>query len=462
MLRAIAAPTDLAGCVLWLDAATGVTADGSNKVSQWSDQSGAGNHVTQGNASLAPTVLSSVLNGRPGIQFVNANSTRLERLNTNLVAAGHSYFVVVRVDANAATGADTIFANHQGGASGVSLAVTGGGNFNASHDGVISQIGTTIPIGLPTIASVRHPAVATVLDTLRFGRAASQVNTSGTAAGYTDPGSTANLMLGARRTSGGAYSLFASCTIFEVVVFNRTLTEGEAALVERYLAKKWAILPDRRIASPLEIQNCALWLDAGLGVTESGGVVSQWSDQSGNANHAAQSNASLRPTVTTFSGQPVISFNGSTQYVTLTSNLTNVEATAFAVARYRDTPTGSHRALLSARQNAIYATAPPNGEWAGYTGTEISSGEFMTTALRVHTFRRRNETTSNVAVRSAGVRRAVGSNNSLVNRGQTDIGASVGVQHAPLDLSALLFFNRALSDGEVALVESYLKRRFAL
>lgn len=39
-------PTEIAGLQLWLDAGRGVTKDGSNLVSQWSDLSGQGNHAT--------------------------------------------------------------------------------------------------------------------------------------------------------------------------------------------------------------------------------------------------------------------------------------------------------------------------------------------------------------------------------------------------------------------------------
>jgi hypothetical protein len=50
--------------------------------------------------------------------------------------------------------------------------------------------------------------------------------------------------------------------------------------------------------TPAEITT-ALWLDAADAstITESGGVVSQWDDKSGNSRHAVQSNASLRPSL---------------------------------------------------------------------------------------------------------------------------------------------------------------------
>jgi hypothetical protein len=58
-----------AGLIAWYKADVGVTKDGSNKVSQWDDQSGNGHHLTQPTALNKPTWQASVLNGLPGIQF---------------------------------------------------------------------------------------------------------------------------------------------------------------------------------------------------------------------------------------------------------------------------------------------------------------------------------------------------------------------------------------------------------
>jgi hypothetical protein len=64
-------PTQVAGCVLWLRADIGVAKDGSNRVSTWSDQSGAGNHATQTGANATKPLYSTVQgpNGLPTITF---------------------------------------------------------------------------------------------------------------------------------------------------------------------------------------------------------------------------------------------------------------------------------------------------------------------------------------------------------------------------------------------------------
>ncbi len=68
-------PTRIGGCVLWLRSDLGITKDGSDLVSAWADQSGAGNDATQGTAANKPTWLASQVNGYPALQFNIAGET---------------------------------------------------------------------------------------------------------------------------------------------------------------------------------------------------------------------------------------------------------------------------------------------------------------------------------------------------------------------------------------------------
>ena len=82
-----------ASLALWLDAedTASITLNGSN-VSQWSDKSGNGNHVSQGVASSQPTYLSVGFSGKPSIRsdsndFLEAGTTALGRNVGGLTAA---------------------------------------------------------------------------------------------------------------------------------------------------------------------------------------------------------------------------------------------------------------------------------------------------------------------------------------------------------------------------------------
>jgi hypothetical protein len=60
------------------------------------------------------------------------------------------------------------------------------------------------------------------------------------------------------------------------------------------------------------LANLKLWLKADTGVTQTAGAVSAWNDQSGNLNHALQSEADLQPQLVAneLNGKPVLRFDG--------------------------------------------------------------------------------------------------------------------------------------------------------
>ena len=61
-------PTDIAGCVMWLDATQEAFADGAT-VATWTDRSGNANHATQGTAANRPLFETDGINGLDAITF---------------------------------------------------------------------------------------------------------------------------------------------------------------------------------------------------------------------------------------------------------------------------------------------------------------------------------------------------------------------------------------------------------
>lgn len=59
--------------VLWLKADAGVTYDGSNRISSWTDQSGQGHDATQSTTDEKPLYVSNAVNSQPGIRFDGSN-----------------------------------------------------------------------------------------------------------------------------------------------------------------------------------------------------------------------------------------------------------------------------------------------------------------------------------------------------------------------------------------------------
>jgi hypothetical protein len=67
--------------------------------------------------------------------------------------------------------------------------------------------------------------------------------------------------------------------------------------------------------APTDITGCGLWLDASdaASITAAGGLISQWSDKSGQGNHVVQATSANRPTTgaATLAGMNVVVFDGA-------------------------------------------------------------------------------------------------------------------------------------------------------
>ncbi|GHJ43702.1 peptidase M4 [Catellatospora sp. TT07R-123] len=69
-----------AGSLVWLRADAGVTSS-AGKVSNWADQSGTGHHASMTVAARQPSLVSSVVNGKPVIRFGGSQSLSLVTIN---------------------------------------------------------------------------------------------------------------------------------------------------------------------------------------------------------------------------------------------------------------------------------------------------------------------------------------------------------------------------------------------
>jgi hypothetical protein len=105
--------------------------------------------------------------------------------------------------------------------------------------------------------------------------------------------------------------------LYEVIVFNRCLTEAESSQVMEYLYGKYLPITTYADPSTIDAANLKAWYRPDLGVTVSSGVVSALLDQSGtgDANKDLAASGALRPTwnqsSSTYNYRPTMSFNGS-------------------------------------------------------------------------------------------------------------------------------------------------------
>jgi hypothetical protein len=222
-------PTDFQGCTLWLRADLGVTVV-SGKVSRWEDQSGNGNHVTQGNASSRPTFVanSAISANRPGLTF--SGSQNIDAASALFTGAARRSMLVVYKPSTTATALDIC---GQSGTSGTSQwfmldARTNGDPYLATwaNDIIGPAIDTTAKWALGTYdgttmtlykngVSVGNPLTVTLNtnnETFRIG------------AGY----------------NAGLIEFFQG-DIGEVVVFNRALNATEIARMKMYITTYWSL-----------------------------------------------------------------------------------------------------------------------------------------------------------------------------------------------------------------------------
>jgi len=86
-------PTDIAGCVLWLRSDLGITKDGSDRVSQWADQSGQNNHASQATEAKQPVWTADQYQGLPGLYFDGTDDYMTHLLN---MSASCSVFAIAK------------------------------------------------------------------------------------------------------------------------------------------------------------------------------------------------------------------------------------------------------------------------------------------------------------------------------------------------------------------------------
>jgi hypothetical protein len=161
--------------------------------------------------------------------------------------------------------------------------------------------------------------------------------------------------------TAGAYAVTVSSPFGTSVSSNVTLTVDLFPVIETQ-PQSQALLVGTNVTFSVNVEGSVLpsvssgtlqlWLKADAGVvTNSAGQVSQWQDQSGNANHASQSVANNQPTLVSaarLAGKPAIRFNGiqdnvNGDYLSGTGNVDVPNAlTTFAVYNYfANEPNGS-------------------------------------------------------------------------------------------------------------------------
>jgi len=210
----------------------------------------------------------------------------------------------------------------------------------------------------------------------------------------------------------------------------------------------------------------ALWLDAAdtSTITESGGLVSQWDDKSGNGRNVVQATGANQPTTgtNTQNGLNVITFDGARRLRTA-SETTNSVATVFGVGNHTSTGLGGR--FLSGfstinYQNLLY---PFSGIQTAvlFAGIELN-GPALSVAANKYYFAtwRLNGTSSQVFVQGRGgtVGNAGANSASLATvgaRGDNNLGF---VGH----IAEIIVVFSAVDENTRIVVENYLRNKWGV
>jgi len=237
--------------------------------------------------------------------------------------------------------------------------------------------------------------------------------------------------------------------------------------------------------------NLVVWLNAGnsTSVTQSAGLVSQWSDLSGHAYHFTQSTNAQKPVYGATSGpnsRPGIAFTASSQQYMSTPSLPSSVAFTSGVSSL--TVVNLSAAISSgfprvydfgngANNNCIwfgrFGTSNDLG-YEGRTGATIAQTYTTTTPAIVngtHTIHGTVNTLSAVAHYKAGATFTSGGTSgsttfvpNTVTRSNNYIGRSnwAADEYYGGTMSEILFYNKALNTSERRILENYLSAAWAL
>lgn len=299
-----------------------------------------------------------------------------------------------------------------------------------------------------------------------------------------------------------------SGNIYEILVYNSTLSNTDRQNVEGYLAWKWglqaslptthpyygSIRPFSRQFVPTDISNCILWFDGGdmssmfqntagtTPVTGTGQTIAHWRDKSGNGNNIT---SSAGPTLTISSNPQKfdVVFNGTSQSLGNT-NITNSSNTytkflvfnrsnivsafcrlfAYATTGEQNTadPTGFHiQDNNSTTQHTLYKSFASAGNFTIATGTYYIA-TIVATPFSMSLFLNGSTTASSTITYSTGTGLGISTPNFNGRNFYLARTVAGGFQYFPGFINEVISYNRQLSTYEYQRVEGYLAWKWGL
>ena len=217
-------PTQISGCVLWLDAADATVFNGG---ATWTDKSGTGNHGINGTpgSSTMPTV-TTWTNGLTAARFVSASKNSVKTTNV-IPTLNITYYFVVRIT-GLGSGKQALMINN----------VDGKRQIYTEASSFPAQV---VALAAPATAATNVISVAQSVPFIYGATFSGGFNlfVNGTELGS----STLSDSVASRHYfgSGDGDGAYLSCDYAEILIYSTVLTTAQRQQIEGYLAWKWGL-----------------------------------------------------------------------------------------------------------------------------------------------------------------------------------------------------------------------------
>jgi len=220
-------PTNLPGCILWLDAGQGITKDGSNYISLFGDQSGQANNASQATGANQPLWVDNQLNGKPIVRFDGSNDfMEFASGFLNNYSDITIFFVIKPI---LGSNAGILAPSNDAGIGLEVLAWTG--YHELRINGAVKYKSGLLKNNTFTISDFTYNS----LNTNAYVNGISLVTTAGGAA------LNFNGVYALGRYAASYGSFYSAFDVAEIMIYNRTLTSSEILNVQNYLNNKYGI-----------------------------------------------------------------------------------------------------------------------------------------------------------------------------------------------------------------------------
>jgi hypothetical protein len=459
-------PTQISGCLVWLDAADSATftLSGSN-VTQWRDKSGNANHFST-LAGTSPTYSSNE---------VAFPSGGVMRSSASIALTLNTYAVIV-------------FKLMQPSDFSYVLSFTS-----------MSPGGFTGHYSIRAYAGILGGTAASPGNEADFGNATYFVNGTFNPSFGTGTYSNSPVVVAAKNTNlTGTTTVELSAAIgryfvgrmYEVILYSSPPTTTQRQQLEGYLAWKWGIqtsLPGSTapfanlkraltpVFAPNQIPGCALWLDAAdpATVTLSGSNVTAWADKSGNGRNAVGTTSNPTYNATGFNSRPTVTFSNNLLTSSGWSLAPNRQFAWFVVVHLTSTSNTWQRFLISASvgyMNGYLGTHNATSNILGIAGSTTITAPIATGTLSpqlVTYLFGTSELSSNTSAVSVngGTFSTLGGNTGEIGTNGVIIGTDTALGFGDRflgHLSEVICYNSDVTKSQRQRIEGYLAEKWGL